>query len=229
MKSKKSEKNGLLKAAALVVILAAGCLALIASPDVIRADETMIQLDKPQIESNPFLQILAKRESSRAYRPEPLPSNVLANLLWAAAGISRSDSGKRTSPTASNRQEMDIYVAMAKGLYLYDAKAHALKLVLARDIRELTGKQPFVKDAAANLIFVADYARMTASTTDEDKLLYAAAATGFISQNVYLYCASAGLATVVRAMVDRPALAGVMKLRPEQRIMLVQTVGYPKK
>jgi nitroreductase len=123
---------------------------------------------------------------------------------------------------------MDVYAATAKGLYLYEAKSNTLKLILAKDIREMTGKQPYVKDAAVNLIYVADYARMNAKS-EEDRMIYAASATGFISENVYLYCASEGLATVVRAFIDRPALAEVMKLRPDQKIILAQSVGYPKK
>jgi nitroreductase len=123
---------------------------------------------------------------------------------------------------------MDIYVAMADGLFLYDAKAHLLKPVLAEDIRGLTGRQSFVKEAPVNLIYVSDLARMTRAAPG-DKEFYAAVHTGFISQNVYLFCASEGLATVVRASIDRPALAKAMGLRPDQRITLAQTVGYPRK
>jgi len=92
----------------------------------------------------------------------------------------------------------------------------------------MTGRQPFVKEAAVNLIYVVDYSKM-GTVTNEEKDLYSVAATGFISQNVYLYCASEGLATVVRALIDKSALAGVMKLRPDQKVILAQSVGYPKK
>jgi SagB-type dehydrogenase family enzyme len=174
------------------------------------------------------MQLLAKRSSSREFSSEPLPLNILSNMLWAASGINRPESGKRTAPTANNRQEMDIYVATATGLYFYDAKSSFLEPILAGDIRGLTGTQAFVKEAAVNLIYVADYSRMS-SSSDEIKTMYAGAATGFISQNVYLYCASEGLATVVRAMIDRPALAKAMGLRTDQKIILSQSVGYPKK
>jgi nitroreductase len=205
------------------------CMATVAvTGNVAPAAEQTIQLSAPQTDRNPFLKLLLKRESSRAFSSEPLPNTVLSNLLWAAAGINRPGSGRRTAPTANNRQEIDIYVATATGLYLYDAKPHALKLILAKDIRELTGKQAFVKDVPVNLVYVADYAKSGASS-EGDRAMYAAAATGFISQNVYLYCASEGLATFVRAMIDRPALAEGMKLRPEQKIVLAQSVGYPKK
>ena len=197
------------------------------APGVALAQEAKpIQLVKPNM-GIPLMQLLGKRMSSREFSPEPLPVEVLSNLLWAAFGINRPD-GKRTAPTASNRQEIEIYLAAANGLYLYDAKASLLKPVLTEDIRGMTGRQPFVKEAAVNLIYVADYSKM-GTVTNEVKDLYSAAATGFISENVYLYCASEGLATVVRAEIDRPALASVMKLRPDQKIILVQSVGFPKK
>ena len=138
-------------------------------------------------------------------------------------------------PTANNKQEMDIFVAIARGLYLYDATANLLNPLLADDIRGLTGipAQPYVKDAAVNLVYVADYSKMKnyffGTVREEVKDLYTAAATGLISENVYLFCAAEGLATLVRAEIDRPALASVMKLRPDQKIILAQSVGYPKK
>jgi SagB-type dehydrogenase family enzyme len=187
-----------------------------------------IQLSKPQIAGNPLMQLLAKRSSSRDFSSQSLPVNVLSNMLWAAFGINRPESGKRTAPSAVNRQEIDIYVATAGGLYLYDAKSNLLKPILAEDVRGATGTQSYVKEAAVNLIYVADYSRMS-SPTDEAKNMYAAADAGFISENVYLYCASEGLATVVRASIDRSALAKRMGLRPDQKIILAQSVGYPKK
>lgn len=127
-----------------------------------------------------------------------------------------------------NQHEIDIYVATAEGLYLFDAKGRQLRPILKQDIRALTGGQSYVKDAPVNLIFVADYKRMSL-TPAQDRDIYAAADTGFISQNIYLYCASEGLATVVRGGIDREALADSMKLGPEQKIILAQSVGYPKK
>jgi nitroreductase len=188
-----------------------------------------IQLSAPQTDGGrPLMQVLKDRRSSRNFSPEKLPVQVLSNMLWAAFGVNRPESGGRTAPSANNSQEMDTYVATADGLYLYDAKAHLLKPVLAEDIRALTGRQAFVKEAPVNLIYVADLSKMTRAAP-EDKEFYAAAHTGFISQNVYLFCASEGLATVVRALIERPALAKAMGLRPEQKITLAQTVGYPKK
>jgi len=188
-----------------------------------------IQLCKPQMEGGrPLLEVLKDRKSSREFSTQKLPMQQLSNLLWAAFGVNRVDAGKRTAPSARNRQEIDIYVASADGLYLYEPKEHGLKPILQEDIRALTGLQPFVMMAAVNLIYVADYSRMEGYTT-EQKDFYSAANTGFISENVYLYCASEGLATVVRGLVDRPPLAEAMGLRPDQKIILAQTVGYPKK
>jgi nitroreductase len=187
-----------------------------------------VQLPPPQTElGRPLMQALKLRQSSRSFDSKPLPLQELSNLLWAADGINRPDSGKRTAPSALNWQEVDVYVALPEAIYLYEAKTHSLTLVVAKDLRGATGMQSFVKDAALNLVYVVDSTRMT-SVSEDDKKLFSAADVGFIAQNVYLYCASQGLAVVVRGMVDHPSLSHAMKLRPEQRIILAQTVGYPK-
>ena len=184
-------------------------------------------LPKPPVDGGKALmQLLKERKSLREYRPDKLPKEVISNLLWAAFGINRPD-GKRTAPTARNRQDIDVYICMEDGTYLYDAKAHALKLVAAEDLRTLTGTQPYVKQAPVNLVYVADLAKM-GNVPEHEKSLYAGAHCGFISQNVYLFCASEGLSTVVRALIDRPALAKAMKLRSDQKIVLAQCVGHPK-
>jgi SagB-type dehydrogenase family enzyme len=206
----------------LVVMLTWSALALAQEPN-------SILLPKPQMDGGkPLMQALKDRKTSREFSSKKLPLQTLSNMLWAANGINRPDSKKHTAPTAMNCQEIDIYVAIADGLYLYDANSNVLKAVLAEDVRSATGRQPFVKDAPVNLIFVADYSKMSRAS-DEDKAFYSATDTGFISQNVYLYCASEGLATVVRGMVDKQALPKLMKLRDNQKIILAQTVGYPKK
>jgi SagB-type dehydrogenase family enzyme len=199
-------------------------------PATILAQELKpIQLLKPQLDGGrPLMQVLRDRKSSREFTADTLPLQVLSNMLWAAFGVNRADSGKRTAPSAANNQAIDIYVATAQGLYIYDAKAHVLNPVFAEDIREKTGKQSFVKDSPVNLIYVADFSRVRNIQADE-RLFYSAADAGFISQNVYLYCASEGLATVVRGGIDRPVLKKAMKLRPEQKVILAQSVGYSKK
>lgn len=188
-----------------------------------------IKLPNPQMDGGkPLMQVLKDRHSSREFSTDELPLQVLSNLLWAAFGINRPDSGKRTAPSAVNWQNIDIYVALSKGLFLYDAKENILRPILAEDIRVATGTQSFVKDVPVNLIYVADFSKIPRQT-EEVKNFYSAAHTGFISQNVYLYCASEGLATVVRGLIDRESMAEVMKLRPEQKVMLAQSVSYPKK
>ena len=193
------------------------------------AERKAIKLPDPQVDGGrPFMRVLKDRTSSRSFSSEKLPDQILSNLLWAAFGINRPDTGKRTAPSAVNWQEIDIYVATAEGLYLYDAMTQSLKPILSGDIRLATGRQDFVKEAPVNLIYVADFSKM-GTAAKEDKELYSAADTGFISQNVYLYCTSERLSTVVRGSIDRQELAKAMKLRPDQKIILAQSVGYPKK
>jgi len=192
------------------------------------ADFEEIVLPAPQAEGGvPLMQALQDRRSVRAFSYKELPLQVLGDLLWAAAGINRPESGKRTAPSARNMQEIDVYVARPGGLYLYDAGSHRLVPVLARDIRPLTGRQGFAKAAPAVLIYVADHRKMS-GTTGEEKEFYGAVDTGFISQNVYLYCASQGLATVVLASFGKIDLIKAMDLNPAQRIILTQPVGYPE-
>ncbi len=174
----------------------------------------------------PLMQALADRHSTRAFAPKPLPPQELSNLLWAGFGINREESGKRTAPSAMNAQEIDLYVTTAEGAYRYVAKGHSLEPIAAKDLRAATGTQPFAKDAAVNIVYVADESKLSRAS-EKDRLLYAGADAGFIAENIYLYCASQGLAVVVRASVDREALAKELGLRPDQRIIFAQSVGYP--
>jgi SagB-type dehydrogenase family enzyme len=187
-------------------------------------------LPQPQMEiGKPLMQVFHLRQSTRIFDTKPLPLQELSNLLWAAYGINRSESGHRTVPSAMNWQEYDVYVVLQDGIYLYDAKLNSLVPVAAGDLREFAGKQDFVKTAPLNLIYVADYTRISKlSELTEDQKLYSAVDAGFIAQNVYLYCASQGLAAVVRGMFDHIKLAEVLKLKSGQKVILTQTVGYPK-
>lgn len=204
-------------------------IVILVLPVGMRAQEVKsIKLPAPQTDKGrPLMQVLKDRKSQREFSPRELPLQVLSDMLWAAFGINRPDSGGRTAPSAMHMQEIDIYVAKSDGLYLFDAKKHMLIRVLAEDIRAVTGKQAFVGDAPVNLVYVADSSKMGNGSV-EDKNFYAATDTGFISENVYLYCASEGLATVVRAWFDRPVLEKAMKLQSHQRVILTQTVGYPR-
>jgi len=217
--------NVRLIAAALAATLMGGAM-----PGAAVEPAASVTLPKPDMAGGkPLMQALKERHSTREFSAAPLTTEVLANLMWAANGMNRPPSDKRTAPSAKGWHEIDVYVATAAGLYLYDARTHALKLVVAQDLRALTGQQDFVKDAPVNLVYVADFARMDAETSAEDRQLYAAADTGFIAQNVYLYCASQGLATVVRGWVDKDALAKAMQLKASQHVILAQTVGYPRR
>lgn len=212
----------------VIAVLSAAAAIFILSAAVHAKDIEPIRLPAPQTEGGkPLMQALKERKSLREFSAKDLPLQMLSDMLWAACGINRPDTGGRTAPTAKNMQEIDVYVVKAEGVYLYDAKANMLVPVLTGDIRAITGKQSFVKDAPVNLIFVADLSKMggmDAASVD----FYSATDTGYISENVYLYCASAGLATVVRGWVDKPALEKAMKLGHGQKVVLAQTVGYPK-
>ena len=209
-------------AALALVALAAGLA--VAETDVALAD---IRLPAPRMEGGkPLLTALKERQSSRAFSAKPLPMQLVSDLLWAAFGINRPDSDKRTAPSARNWQEIDVYVVMPEGAYLYDAKGNTLRAVVKGDFRGQTGMQPFVAAAPINLVLVADPSRMKGASAG-DLALYYGADAAFISQNVYLFCASEGLGTVVRGLVDRQALAEALKLPDSLRIVFAQTVGYP--
>jgi len=185
-----------------------------------------IKLNAPNMYGGkPLMIALKQRKSDRSFSRKDLPLDVLSNLLWAASGINRPN-GKLTSPTASNWQEIDIYVALKKGLYLYDRKKNTLRGVLAEDIRQYVGRQDFTQIAPVNLIFVANFSKM--SDNLDNNIFYSATDTGFISQNVYLFCASEDLATVVLGYVDKPLLEKKMRLNKDQRVILTQPVGYRK-
>lgn len=173
-----------------------------------------------------LMQALKQRRSTREFAQKPLSRATLSTLLWAACGINRPDGGGRTAPSAHNWQEISVYAALADGLFRYDAAEHSLRPVAAGDLRALTGIQDFAGHAPLDLVYVADFSRMSEAGADE-RVFLAAVDTGVIAQNVYLYCAAAGLATVVRGLVDRKALAAAMNLGLHERIMLAQTVGFP--
>lgn len=172
----------------------------------------------------PLMEALAARRSSRDFGPAPLPLPVLAGLLWAAYGVNRSDGG-RTAPSAINAQEIDVFAALPNGAFRYDAGHNVLTLVTATDVRRVTGYQDFVDEAPLDLVYVADHTRMRMVPAGQ-RAVYSAAAAGAICQNVYLFAAANGLATVVRAWIDRDAIAEALGLSPDQEVLFSQTVGY---
>jgi SagB-type dehydrogenase family enzyme len=181
----------------------------------------------------PLMDSLRNRKSSRSFTADRLPLQLLSNLLWAAFGINRPEKGYRTAPSALNRQEIDVYVAMQEGVYLFDAKSNMLNPVAKGDFREKTTEliQPSRKSitgAPVQLIYVANSSRTGIIGSDADKLIYASISAGCIVQNVYLFCASFKLGTVVRALFDEDELSKIIGLKKNDRIIITQTVGYIK-
>lgn len=174
----------------------------------------------------PLMEAISQRRSTREFASEEIPLPMLSDLLWATYGVNRDDGG-RTAPSALNAQEIDVYVALPSGAYLYDAAANSLQLVAGSDVRRVTGYQDFVDEAPLDLVFVADYSRMTLVPVGQRES-YASVAAGAISQNLYLFAASNGLATVIRAWINREAIADALGLGHDQQVLLSQTVGYPK-
>ncbi|MDQ1831756.1 nitroreductase family protein [Massilia scottii] len=173
-----------------------------------------------------LFEVLLRRRSCRDIAGGELHLYQLSRLLWAAFGINRPTQGGHTAPSAQHMREISVYVAMASGLYRYDARAHVLCPVLAEDIRAATGDQEYAATAPVNLIYVAECDPAPAALRAEQQF-HAALDTGYISQNVYLFCAAEGLATVACSRLDRAALAARMQLRPGQEVILAQSLGCP--
>ena len=189
--------------------------------------EVVLPLPAPQQTGGlPLMEALARRQTRRDIGPDAVPDSILSSLLWAANGVNRPATGHRTTPSARNWKGIDVYVARADGLYLYRPDQHQLRQTLAADVRSAAGQQPFVQQAPVVLIYVADHRRMP-DADPEAVAFYAATDTGFISQNVYLFCAANDLATVAVGWVDKPALAQTMQLEAGQHVVLTQPVGHP--
>ena len=202
-------------------------VAVLASQSRAAAAQTPISLPPPRSAGGqPLTAALMLRRATREYADRPLPPQVLSDLLWTAFGINRP-SGDRTAPYWRHVMVMDIYAATADGVWLYEPKSHALLPHMPGDIRDQTGQQDFVATAPLNLVYVAHGERMT-DVSVEDRRLYASVDTGFIGQNVYLFCASEGLATVFRGAVDTAKLGQTLKLPDQQFVTFAQTVGYPR-
>jgi nitroreductase len=173
------------------------------------------------------MEALKNRKSTNGFQTTSLTKDKLLEMLWAAWGINRPDSGKRTAPSAINAQEIDIYVLLADGAYVYDAKTNQVVSVSDQDLRPKLAVQGFMRDAPVHLVFVADYAKFKI-VPQAQKEMYSSCHTGFIGQNVYLYCASQGLGAHFYASVDRTGLKDKLKLRDDQAVIFGQAVGYPK-
>jgi nitroreductase len=201
--------------------------ALAGTTGITAAEQKTMTLPQPKMSGGmPLMQALKLRRSTRAYTDRPLPAQVLSDLLWAAFGINRP-SGDRTAPYWRHIMVIDVYAAMAGGVWRYDPKTHALRRHSPDDIRALTGMQDFVGGAPLNLIYVAHGERMH-DVSPADRRLFASVDAGFIGQNVYLFCASEGLGSVFRGAVPYKKLEKAMHLPAEQFVTFCQTVGYPK-
>ena len=212
-----------------LIILTLIPFVMLAGSFVKAQDLQPVKLLTPVLQNDkPFMQAVKERKSSREFDSRELSPQDLANVLWCANGVNRPEDGRRTAPSAMNKQDIDVYVFLKEGIYLYDAPQHQLMPVAEGDFRAEAGMQEFVAKAPLNLIFVSDLAKFDKVRQPEDKLWMAGLDAGHCSQNVYLYCAAANLAVVTRMSVDKAKLAERLKLRPEQTVVLAETVGYPK-
>lgn len=217
-------------------------LAALGLPDFGAAGELEpITLPKPEMDGGKSVPAALKdRKTVRNISPDPLPLQTLSNLLWAAFGVNRPEAGLmgkpgRTAPSASNSQEIGLYVCLAQGIYLYEAVPHRLAPVAAGDFRARAGRSAAVK-APVNIFYVVDLAGYVVGKGQPDRSIgnpevqksYYYTDTGFIAQNVYLFAASQGLAAWFHNC-DKENTAREFKLRPEQRVLFAQTVGYPMK
>jgi SagB-type dehydrogenase family enzyme len=206
----------------MVAIFMVGGIAAAQVPETINLPAPILEKSKP------LMQALQERKSGREYGDRQLTTQDLSNVLWSANGINRPQTGQRTSPSARNAQDVDVYVILREGAYLYEPKKNQLLLVVAGDFRKDAGRQAYAGTAPVNLIYVSDTAKFDFIKEREDMVLTAAIDAGHCSQNVYLYAASAGLSVVTRTSVDKQRMAQILKLRPKQLVIMAQTVGYPK-
>lgn len=187
-------------------------------------DLKTLKLNKPDVKRGvPVMTAFEKRQSVREYSDKKIDMQDLSDLLWAANGINRPEAGKRTAPTAMNRQEIDVYVCLPEAAYLYDAKEHALIPIAKGDFRSaVAGPQGFVTAAPVGLVIVADLSKFNGD------VLMPAVDAGIVSQNISLFCAGCGLVTVPRATMDQAKLKVALKLKDSQRPLMNHPVGYAK-
>jgi SagB-type dehydrogenase family enzyme len=214
---------------AMKILMLAIVIIMIACGSVRAQAPETINLPSPVYEkSKPLMQALQERRSGREYSDKQLTAQDLSNVLWCANGINRPNTGSRTSPSARNAQDVDVYVILKEGSYLYEPKKNQLLLVASGDFRKNAGVQPYVATAPVNLIYVSDTAKLDFAKDREQVVLTAAVEAGHCSQNVYLYAASAGLSAVTRTSLDTNKMAEILKLKPQQLVIMGQTIGYPK-
>lgn len=170
-----------------------------------------------------LMKALNLRKTSRNISSKDISDRKLSNILWAAAGINRPD-GRKTSPTAMNKQEISIVVLTKHGAHIYEPKTHSLIKLISKDIRHIAGKQAFAQKAPVAFVYVADMDK-AAGNNAEEKNRYANVDAGFIGQNVYLTCASEGLTSVFLGAIDRDAIKKELQLKPCQQPLFNQVLG----
>jgi SagB-type dehydrogenase family enzyme len=174
------------------------------------------------------MRALSVRASASDFDTTNIGLPDLSDLLWAANGINRPESGKRTAPSAVNAQDIDVYVCMEHGVYLYDAKKHLLNLIINGDYRKLAaGRQENVAKAPVICLLISDISRFKFGS-DSLKKVWAAEDAGIVSQNIALFCASVGLATRPRITMDESKLHQVLHLTKTQYLMLNNPVSKKK-
>ena len=169
-----------------------------------------------------------QRQSSRTFADKEMSDQMLSNLLWAAFGINRPESGKRTAPSAHNIQDIQIYAATENGAFLYLPEKNALKQITDEDVRANMGMQDFVEDASVNLVYVSDFSKYSNGNVQQH-MVTASSHCGFIGQNVYLFAASENLNCVFRGSVDKDLVAKTLNLEEDQHVMYSQSIGFSKK
>lgn len=216
--------------AALMAVLILPCMAQVTKLEVSAVKKegpSSIELPKPNMKGGlPLYDALSNRQTQRKFSPKPLDEQQLSDMLWCAGGVNRPD-GKLTSPTARNAQEIDIIVFMEKGAYLYLPKENMLKMLLPEDHRaEMSQYSKMPVEAPVTLLFFANYEKMD-GFDEQARDFYGATDAGFVSQNVYLYCAANKLSTVVMGAIDRERLSELIPIKGKP--ILAQPVGYPAK
>ena len=210
------------------IFIASLCLLCISSSLVAQIGTTIVLNPPDMTRSSSMMKAFSERASGKTFDTTSIALQDLSDLLWAANGVNRPADGKRTAPSAMNYQDVDVYVCLHSGVYLYDAKKHALEFIASGDHRkEAAGRQENFATAPVFLLLISDISRFR-SGADSGRVVLAAEDAGMVSQNISLFCASAGLSTRPRATMDEQQLRGALKLKSSQRLMLNHPVSYKK-
>jgi SagB-type dehydrogenase family enzyme len=205
------------------------CIIFIMIISSLPAQTKTIVLNPPDTSRGlPVMKALSLRASEKEFDTTKLKLQDLSDLMWAANGINRPESGKRTAPSAMNAQDIDVYAVMQSGIYLYDAKKHVLDLVVSGDHRaSVAGQQKNFAKAPVFCLLVSDVSRFP-NGKDSLRMVWAAEDAGIVSQNIAVFCASVGLSTRPRASMDQAKLRELLKLKSTQYLVLNNPVAYRK-